>query len=214
MDILYSDRVAAVVEWNRYRIVACLVTSSSPVPLKTRRCVCPRDLALLSSLGLRDVPDRGRLHSKGGDQRKKFLPSANNFMVTHPRQTITDKNISNMTLLLLKTTDHVFVGDETENNIVNPQTLVAEYQHINPPEPECMATADSDTPKKPLSVLDLKPLPKTTQYTDNCVEVLLKSPAIGVVGRRGGASSGVLLVTRSRYKIERTIANSPRVTME
>ncbi|GFW57396.1 uncharacterized protein TNCV_543101 [Trichonephila clavipes] len=29
--------VAAVVEWYRYRIVACLVTSSSPVPLKTRR---------------------------------------------------------------------------------------------------------------------------------------------------------------------------------
>ncbi|GFV53426.1 hypothetical protein TNCV_2205621 [Trichonephila clavipes] len=28
---------AAVAEWNRYRIVACLVTSSSPVPLKTRR---------------------------------------------------------------------------------------------------------------------------------------------------------------------------------
>ncbi|GFT20987.1 uncharacterized protein TNCV_3131351 [Trichonephila clavipes] len=28
---------AAVAEWYRYRIVACLVTSSSPVPLKTRR---------------------------------------------------------------------------------------------------------------------------------------------------------------------------------
>ncbi|GFW60115.1 uncharacterized protein TNCV_1389281 [Trichonephila clavipes] len=28
--------VAAVAEWYRYRIVACLVTSSSPVPLKTR----------------------------------------------------------------------------------------------------------------------------------------------------------------------------------
>ncbi|GFW63096.1 uncharacterized protein TNCV_4454441 [Trichonephila clavipes] len=27
---------AAVAEWYRYRIVACLVTSSSPVPLKTR----------------------------------------------------------------------------------------------------------------------------------------------------------------------------------
>ncbi|GFV64952.1 uncharacterized protein TNCV_1299561 [Trichonephila clavipes] len=36
MDVrLYM--VAAVVEWYRYRIVACLVTSSSPVPLKTRR---------------------------------------------------------------------------------------------------------------------------------------------------------------------------------
>ncbi|GFU35411.1 uncharacterized protein TNCV_3641061 [Trichonephila clavipes] len=29
--------VAAVAEWYRYRIVACLVTSSSPVPLKIRR---------------------------------------------------------------------------------------------------------------------------------------------------------------------------------
>ncbi|GFT79977.1 uncharacterized protein TNCV_4598581 [Trichonephila clavipes] len=28
---------AAVAEWYRYRIMACLVTSSSPVPLKTRR---------------------------------------------------------------------------------------------------------------------------------------------------------------------------------
>ncbi|GFU33871.1 guanylate cyclase [Trichonephila clavipes] len=31
------QRVAAVAEWYRYRIVACLVTSSIPVPLKTRR---------------------------------------------------------------------------------------------------------------------------------------------------------------------------------
>ncbi|GFV83288.1 uncharacterized protein TNCV_1900141 [Trichonephila clavipes] len=29
--------VVAVAEWYRYRTVACLVTSSSPVPLKTRR---------------------------------------------------------------------------------------------------------------------------------------------------------------------------------
>ncbi|GFU18732.1 uncharacterized protein TNCV_1352821 [Trichonephila clavipes] len=32
-----GHQVAAVAEWYRYRIVACLVTSSSPVPLKTRR---------------------------------------------------------------------------------------------------------------------------------------------------------------------------------
>ncbi|GFX84266.1 uncharacterized protein TNCV_3976111 [Trichonephila clavipes] len=32
-----SSPVAAVAEWYRYRIVACLVTSSSSVPLKTRR---------------------------------------------------------------------------------------------------------------------------------------------------------------------------------
>ncbi|GFS53760.1 uncharacterized protein TNCV_731501 [Trichonephila clavipes] len=30
-------RAAAVAEWYRYRNVACLVTSSSPVPLNTRR---------------------------------------------------------------------------------------------------------------------------------------------------------------------------------
>ncbi|GFT37757.1 uncharacterized protein TNCV_4128391 [Trichonephila clavipes] len=34
---LPSPMVAAIAEWYRYRIVACLVTSSSPVPLKTRR---------------------------------------------------------------------------------------------------------------------------------------------------------------------------------
>ncbi|GFX91828.1 integrase catalytic domain-containing protein [Trichonephila clavipes] len=34
---LLKGQEAAVAEWYRYRIVACLVTSSSPVPLKTRR---------------------------------------------------------------------------------------------------------------------------------------------------------------------------------
>ncbi|GFY24952.1 uncharacterized protein TNCV_2691431 [Trichonephila clavipes] len=38
---LRSVAVAAVAEWYRYRTVACLVTSSSPVPLKTR-CVGQR----------------------------------------------------------------------------------------------------------------------------------------------------------------------------
>ncbi|GFX22305.1 uncharacterized protein TNCV_2951461 [Trichonephila clavipes] len=32
-----KDGMAAVAEWYRYWIVACLVTSSNPVPLKTRR---------------------------------------------------------------------------------------------------------------------------------------------------------------------------------
>ncbi|GFV97853.1 uncharacterized protein TNCV_2021681 [Trichonephila clavipes] len=31
------QQVAAVAEWYRYRTVACFVTGSSPVPLKTRR---------------------------------------------------------------------------------------------------------------------------------------------------------------------------------
>ncbi|GFS95822.1 uncharacterized protein TNCV_2259041 [Trichonephila clavipes] len=34
---LQTRYVAAVAMWSRYRIVAALVTSSSPVPLKTRR---------------------------------------------------------------------------------------------------------------------------------------------------------------------------------
>ncbi|GFU57232.1 uncharacterized protein TNCV_3634221 [Trichonephila clavipes] len=32
-----TSRVAAVAEWYRYRTVACFVTGSNPVPLKTRR---------------------------------------------------------------------------------------------------------------------------------------------------------------------------------
>ncbi|GFU13432.1 uncharacterized protein TNCV_937451 [Trichonephila clavipes] len=36
-QLLLRHLVAAVAEWYRYRTVACLVTDSSPVPLKTRR---------------------------------------------------------------------------------------------------------------------------------------------------------------------------------
>ncbi|GFX92873.1 uncharacterized protein TNCV_4014821 [Trichonephila clavipes] len=35
--IFPGRRMAAVAEWYRYRTVACFVTGSSPVPLKTRR---------------------------------------------------------------------------------------------------------------------------------------------------------------------------------
>ncbi|GFV68048.1 uncharacterized protein TNCV_1873301 [Trichonephila clavipes] len=46
--------VAAVAEWYRYRTVACLVTCSSPVPLKTRRvgqrCTLNLSRAEMSSL--------------------------------------------------------------------------------------------------------------------------------------------------------------------
>ncbi|GFU39281.1 uncharacterized protein TNCV_3811261 [Trichonephila clavipes] len=31
-----SPSLVSVAEWYRYRVVACLVTSSSPIPLKTR----------------------------------------------------------------------------------------------------------------------------------------------------------------------------------
>ncbi|GFU95074.1 uncharacterized protein TNCV_4138581 [Trichonephila clavipes] len=33
-----------------------------------------------------------------------------------------------------KTTDHDVVGDSTEINDANPQTLILENQHVNPPE--------------------------------------------------------------------------------
>ncbi|GFU27385.1 uncharacterized protein TNCV_3906251 [Trichonephila clavipes] len=52
-------------------------------------------------------------------------------------------------------TDHD-VGDKNENNCENQQTLVLETQHVNPPEePELMANADYDPPKKPVSVFFL-----------------------------------------------------------
>ncbi|GFT09971.1 hypothetical protein TNCV_1114331 [Trichonephila clavipes] len=58
-------------------------------------CLCfyPLDLAFLSLLGLRGASNRGMRHSKGGNLRKASLPSANNFMVTHPEQITIDKNI-------------------------------------------------------------------------------------------------------------------------
>ncbi|GFS95465.1 HTH_Tnp_Tc3_2 domain-containing protein [Trichonephila clavipes] len=46
--------VAAVAEWYRYRIVACLVTSSIPVPLKTRRITREQDQQRLTRIIKRD----------------------------------------------------------------------------------------------------------------------------------------------------------------
>ncbi|GFU92402.1 uncharacterized protein TNCV_824281 [Trichonephila clavipes] len=47
-----------------------------------------------------------------------------------------------------KAIDHDVVGDETENNSANPQTLVVGNHYINPHrEPELMANAGYDTPK-------------------------------------------------------------------
>ncbi|GFW40649.1 uncharacterized protein TNCV_2835931 [Trichonephila clavipes] len=55
--------VAAVAEWYRYRIVACLVTSSSQVPLNTRRvgqrCMLNRSRADTSSRWCGVVVRRG-----------------------------------------------------------------------------------------------------------------------------------------------------------
>ncbi|GFW86308.1 uncharacterized protein TNCV_4330921 [Trichonephila clavipes] len=53
----------------------------------------------------------------------------------------------------LKATRHDVVGNETENNSADPQTLVLEKQHINhPEEPGVMANAVYDALKKPFSV--------------------------------------------------------------
>ncbi|GFS52303.1 uncharacterized protein TNCV_4850281 [Trichonephila clavipes] len=130
---------------------------------------------------------RGIYRSKEGDQRKIFLQSANNFIITRPRETIIDKNIGECLstsyfksatvgntikgfkncgteihnplvfnehgFAASKAIDHDVVGDETENNSANPQTLVVENQHINhPEETELIANADYDAPKKAVSV--------------------------------------------------------------
>ncbi|GFV32177.1 uncharacterized protein TNCV_1674651 [Trichonephila clavipes] len=61
--ILGKYLVAAVAEWYRYRIVACLVTSSSPVPLKTchvgQRCTLNLSRAETSSRWCGVVVRRG-----------------------------------------------------------------------------------------------------------------------------------------------------------
>ncbi|GFS79108.1 hypothetical protein TNCV_4408321 [Trichonephila clavipes] len=100
--------------------------------------------------------------SKGGDQRKTFLPSANNFMQpatvgnavkgfkkcgieTHNLRVFSEHDFA-----ASKATDHDVVDDEIENSRANPQTLVVENQHINHlEEPEHMAHADYDALKKP-----------------------------------------------------------------
>ncbi|GFY13498.1 uncharacterized protein TNCV_1803691 [Trichonephila clavipes] len=59
--------VAAVAEWSRYHIMACLVTSSSPVLLKTcregQRCTLNRSRAETSSRWCGVVAWRGRASS-------------------------------------------------------------------------------------------------------------------------------------------------------
>ncbi|GFU78208.1 DDE-1 domain-containing protein [Trichonephila clavipes] len=117
-----------------------------------------------------------------GPLKTYYSQACDNFRVTHPGQTITDKYIGDPLstayfkaatvgnamkgfkecgiephnpLLLsehgfdaAKTTDHDVVGDATEINSANPQTLAVENQHKNPSEePELIANADSDAPK-------------------------------------------------------------------
>ncbi|GFW62188.1 uncharacterized protein TNCV_1686191 [Trichonephila clavipes] len=67
-DIQLED-VAAVAEWYRYRTVACSVTSSSPVPLKTcrvgQRCTLNLPRAETSSRWCGVVVRRGDGASSG-----------------------------------------------------------------------------------------------------------------------------------------------------
>ncbi|GFU83821.1 uncharacterized protein TNCV_1694911 [Trichonephila clavipes] len=57
-----QNKVAAVAEWLRYRIVAGLVTSSSPVPLKTgvgERCTLSLSRVQMSTRWCSEVVRRG-----------------------------------------------------------------------------------------------------------------------------------------------------------
>ncbi|GFV35743.1 uncharacterized protein TNCV_1261931 [Trichonephila clavipes] len=73
---------AAVAEWYRYRIVACLVTSSSPVPLKTRRvgqrCTLNLSRAETSSRWCGVVVRRGRCQLRC---RPRHLTMVQNYVV-------------------------------------------------------------------------------------------------------------------------------------
>ncbi|GFV58922.1 uncharacterized protein TNCV_1826301 [Trichonephila clavipes] len=82
--------VAAVAKWYEYRTVACLVTSSSPVPLKTRRvgqrCTLNLSRAETSSRWCGVVVRRGGassgVPSPAGSQRPAYTtqPAALNLM--------------------------------------------------------------------------------------------------------------------------------------
>ncbi|GFV76349.1 uncharacterized protein TNCV_4413281 [Trichonephila clavipes] len=71
---------AAVAEWYRYRIVACLVTSSSPVPLKTgrvgQRCTLNLSRAETSSRWCGVVVKEGQLK-----YRPRHLTMVQNYVV-------------------------------------------------------------------------------------------------------------------------------------
>ncbi|GFY20966.1 uncharacterized protein TNCV_3990101 [Trichonephila clavipes] len=74
--------VAAVAEWYRYRTVACFVTGSSPVPLKTRRVGQRCTLNLLRA----ETSSRwcGVVVRKGGCQlrcRPRHLTMVQNYVV-------------------------------------------------------------------------------------------------------------------------------------
>ncbi|GFV41673.1 hypothetical protein TNCV_3628241 [Trichonephila clavipes] len=69
MSMLSEGTVAAVAEWYRYRIVARLVTSSSPVPPKTRR------VGQRCTLNLSRAETSSRCYTRAfGDGPRNFEP--------------------------------------------------------------------------------------------------------------------------------------------
>ncbi|GFW44552.1 uncharacterized protein TNCV_4480981 [Trichonephila clavipes] len=76
------NHVAAVAEWYRYRIVACLVTSLSPVPLKTcrveQRCTLNLSRAETSSCWCGVVARRGECQLRC---RPRQLTMVQNYVV-------------------------------------------------------------------------------------------------------------------------------------
>ncbi|GFX99731.1 uncharacterized protein TNCV_257701 [Trichonephila clavipes] len=80
--VLLLQTVASVAEWYRYRIVACLVPSSSPVPLETRRvgqrCTINRSRAKTSSPWCGVVVRRGSCQLR---RRPRHLTMVQNYVV-------------------------------------------------------------------------------------------------------------------------------------
>ncbi|GFV15502.1 DDE-1 domain-containing protein [Trichonephila clavipes] len=139
---------------------------SNPVNACLSVCLFARPCASISPGAMRRIGLVEVLLERG--DQNTFLPSAHNFIVTHPRQTIIDKNIGELLsssyfkaatvgntvkgfkeigiephnplvfsehdFAASKTTDHEVVGDETENNRANTQSLVVENEHINLPK--------------------------------------------------------------------------------
>ncbi|GFS80811.1 uncharacterized protein TNCV_1334411 [Trichonephila clavipes] len=82
LGIFQKVRVAAIAEWYRYRTVACFVTGSSPVPLKTRRVGQRRTL----NLSRAETSSRwcGVVVRRGGCQlrcRPRHLTMVQNYVV-------------------------------------------------------------------------------------------------------------------------------------
>ncbi|GFX58640.1 hypothetical protein TNCV_418191 [Trichonephila clavipes] len=120
--------------------------------------------------------------SKGGNQRKASLPSANSFMVTHPGQSIIDKNTANIDFAASKAIGHDVVSDETGYNSANRQTLVVENQHIYKSSRRTKTYGKCPlrcTEFTSVSVFFIyfKPLPKATQIASTSKDGVIICPA-------------------------------------